>query len=71
MLTIKRALKLNFFDSAIALNLAFFVNAAILVLAATVFFKAGKTDVASIKEAYQLLHRCWAIKSPRNYLPSH
>jgi manganese transport protein len=36
---IKRALKLNFFDSAIALNLAFFVNAAILVLAATVFLK--------------------------------
>jgi manganese transport protein len=52
---IKRALKLNFLDSAIALNLAFFVNAAILVLAATVFFKAGKTNVASIKEAYQLL----------------
>src|SRR5215218_3933606 len=36
---IKRALKLNFIDSAVALNLAFFVNAAILVLAATVFFK--------------------------------
>jgi manganese transport protein len=52
---IRRALKLNFADSAIALNLAFFVNAAILVLAAAVFFKTGRTDVAEIKEAHQLL----------------
>jgi manganese transport protein len=50
----KRALKLNFIDSTIALNLAFFVNAAILVLAATVFFKAGK-PVEEIKDAHQLL----------------
>jgi manganese transport protein len=52
---IKRALKLNFIDSAIALNLAFFVNAAILILAATVFFKTGRTDVAEIKQAHELL----------------
>jgi len=52
---IKRALKLNFIDSAVALNLAFFVNAAILVLAASVFFKSGHTGVAEIKEAYRLL----------------
>ena len=52
---IKRALKLNFIDSAIALNLAFFVNAAILVLAATVFFKTGRTDVAELKQAHELL----------------
>jgi manganese transport protein len=52
---VRKALKINFLDSAIALNLAFFVNAAILILAATVFFKTGKTDVASIKEAYRLL----------------
>ena len=52
---IKRALKLNFIDSFIALNLAFFVNAAILVLAATVFFKTGRTDVAEIKQAHELL----------------
>ncbi|MEO7394481.1 MAG: Nramp family divalent metal transporter [Chitinophagaceae bacterium] len=52
---IKKALKLNFIDSAIALNLAFFVNAAILVLAATVFFKTGRTDVAEIKTAHELL----------------
>lgn len=52
---IRRALKLNFIDSAVALNLAFFVNAAILVLAATVFFKTGRTDVAEIKVAHELL----------------
>jgi len=52
---IKRMLKLNFIDSAIALNLAFFVNAFILILAATVFFKTGLTEVAEIKEAHRLL----------------
>lgn len=52
---IRRALKLNFADSTIALNLAFFVNAAILVLAASVFFTSGRTGVAEIKEAHQLL----------------
>ncbi len=52
---IKQALKLARLDSAIALNLAFFVNAAILVLAGAVFFKSGRTQVASIGEAHQLL----------------
>ncbi len=53
--SIRRALKLNMFDTTIALNLAFFVNAAILILAAAVFFKAGRTDVAEIKDAHELL----------------
>lgn len=52
---IKKVLKLNFIDSAIALNLAFFVNAFILILAATVFYKTGRTDVAEIKQAHELL----------------
>ncbi|HVS97725.1 MAG TPA: Nramp family divalent metal transporter [Puia sp.] len=52
---IRKALKINFLDSAVALNLAFLVNAAILILAATVFYNSGRTDVASIKEAYRLL----------------
>jgi manganese transport protein len=52
---IKRALKLNFIDSTVALNLAFFVNAAILVLAASAFFYKGRTDVAEIKVAHELL----------------
>ena len=53
--SIKQALKWNFIDSAIALNIAFLVNTAILVLAATVFFKTGRTDVAEIKDAHHLL----------------
>ena len=52
---IKQALKFNRIDTTIALNLAFFVNAAILVLAATVFFKTGNSHVAEIKEAHRLL----------------
>lgn len=51
---IKRALKFNFIDSTIALNLAFFVNAAILVLAGTVFFNSG-VEVAKIEDAHRLL----------------
>jgi manganese transport protein len=42
--SIKKALKFNTIDSVVALTLAFFVNAAILVLAAMVFY--GKTSVA-------------------------
>ncbi|RYY18490.1 MAG: iron/manganese transporter [Chitinophagaceae bacterium] len=52
---IKQALKWNFIDLTVALNLAFLVNAAILVLAATTFFKNGETNVAEIKEAHRLL----------------
>src|SRR5215212_7238397 len=52
---IKQALRFNRVDTTIALNLAFFVNAAILVLAATVFFKTGNSQVAEIKEAHRLL----------------
>jgi len=54
---IKQALKWNFIDSAIALNLAFLVNAAILILAAKVFFESGLTNVAEIKDAHRLLER--------------
>ena len=49
------AIKYNFIDSAIALNAAFFVNAAILVLAASTFFKAGMYEVAEIQDAHKLL----------------
>lgn len=52
---IKQAIKYNRADSAIALNIAFLVNAAILILAATVFFKTGNTQVAELHEAYRLL----------------
>lgn len=52
---IKRALKYNFIDSTIALNLAFFVNAAILILAAATFYKNGLFHIAEIQDAHQLL----------------
>lgn len=53
--SVKKAIRLNVWDSAIALNMAFFVNAAILILAAAVFFTSGRQDVAELKEAHQLL----------------
>ena len=52
---IRQAIKYNRIDSAVALNLAFFVNAAILIVAAAVFFKTGNSQVAEIHEAYRLL----------------
>ncbi len=52
---IKQAIRFNFLDTTIALNIAFFVNAAILVLAASVFFVNNRTDVAELKEAHKLL----------------
>jgi manganese transport protein len=52
---IKQALKYNFIDSIIALNLAFLVNAAILILAAATFFNHGMFDVAEIQDAHKLL----------------
>ena len=52
---IKQAIKFNRIDSTVALNIAFLVNAAILILAATVFFKTGNSNVGEIKEAHQLL----------------
>ncbi len=52
---IKEAIKFNRIDTTIALNIAFFVNAAILILAATVFFKTGNAHIGEIKEAHQLL----------------
>lgn len=53
--SIRQALKYNFWDSAIALNLAFFVNAAILILAAAVFHERGMHDVADLQDAHKLL----------------
>lgn len=52
---LKRAIRFNIFDSAIALNLALLVNAAILILAAAAFYKHGLTEVADIKDAHHLL----------------
>ena len=52
---LRRAIRFNIIDSAIALNLALFVNAAILILAAAVFHKNGYSGVSEIQDAHQLL----------------
>ena len=52
---LRRAIKYNVIDSAIALNLALFVNAAILILAAAVFYKNGYNGVSEIQDAHRLL----------------
>lgn len=51
----REALRLATIDSTVALALAFCINAAILILAAATFHTAGRTDVAEIQDAYQLL----------------
>ncbi len=51
----KQANTFNFIDSFIALNGALFVNAAILIVAASMFFKNNLTEVASIIDAHKLL----------------
>ena len=52
---IRKSIFYNFIDSAVALNAAFFVNAAILILAATAFFATGHKEVAKIEDAHALL----------------
>lgn len=52
---LKEAAKFNLIDSVVALNAAFFVNAAILVLAAAAFYRTGHHDVGSIEQAHSLL----------------
>jgi manganese transport protein len=42
-------------DSALALTVALFVNAAILIVAAAVFHRSGHFEVAAIQDAYKLL----------------
>ena len=63
---IRKAIRYNIFDSVIALNLAFFVNAAILILAASTFFKNGMYEVQEIQDAHRflepLLGSVWAPK---------
>lgn len=51
----KKAIKYNMIDSTIALNAAFFVNAGILILAASVFYFNGQSSVAKIEDAHRLL----------------
>lgn len=50
-----QATRFNLIDSVVALNAAFFVNAAILCLAAATFHSSGHAGVASLHEAHSLL----------------
>jgi manganese transport protein len=51
----REAVKYATIDSTVALMLALFINSAILILAAATFHTAGRTEVAEIQDAYQLL----------------
>lgn len=52
---LKEAVRLNTADTILALGAAFFVNAAILVVSASVFHATGRTEVAELQEAHRLL----------------
>jgi len=52
---LKTAMRYNFIDSFLALNFAFLINAAILVMAAATFFRQGMNEVAEIQHAYHTL----------------
>jgi len=51
----REAIKFATIDSSVALMLALFINAAILILAAAAFHWSGHQDVAEIQDAYKLL----------------
>ena len=49
-------------DSTLSLSLAFFINAAILILAAATFHNSGNQNVADIHDAYHLLDPILGVK---------
>ena len=51
----KEAIKFATIDSTLSLFLAFFINSAILILAAATFHTSGNKDVADIHDAYKML----------------
>ncbi len=51
----REAVHFAFIDSTLALTMALFINAAILVVAAATFHSSGHTEVAEIQDAYKLL----------------
>ena len=51
----RQACRFNLLDSAVALNIAFFVNAAILIVAAATFGHSGH-PVDELEDAHRLLH---------------
>lgn len=51
----REAVRFASIDSSLALGFALFINASILILAASTFHAAGKTEVAEIQDAHQML----------------
>lgn len=51
----KDAIKYTTIDSTLALTMVFFINCAILIMAAAVFHKSGHHNVREIQDAYKLL----------------
>lgn len=51
----KEAIKFATLDSTVSLLIAFFINAAILILAAATFHTTGNKNVADIHDAYKML----------------
>ena len=58
----KQAIKYATIDSTVSLLLAFFINAAILILAASAFHYNGHKEVADINDAYKLLEPVLGVK---------
>ena len=51
----REAIKFGIIDSTVALSIALFINAAILILSAATFHFSNHQDVAEIQDAYKLL----------------
>jgi len=51
----REAIRFSTIDSTVALTIALFVNAAILIVSAATFFRNGYSQVAEINDAYKLL----------------
>lgn len=58
------AIKVNLFDTTIALNLAFLVNSAIMILAAAAFYTRGYFHIAEIQDASKLLDHMFGKSAP-------
>src|SRR5206468_2496709 len=65
------ACRYNLFDSLLALNGAFFVNAAILVLSVSTFY-VHQQEVETLQDAHRLLGQVWgSITLPHPLAPGH
>lgn len=60
----KKAIKMNLLDTVLALNMAFLVNAAILILAAAAFYSRGFFHIAELNDASVLLEKIFGKAAP-------